>query len=145
SPAVTLPGALSVPGYDLLGVLGQGGMGVVYRARQVGLGRGVALKMLAAGAHAPPEALARVRTEAGGGGRPRPPNIVQIYEVGQAPVGPFLVLEYVEGGSLADRLRQGPLPARAAAELVRTLALAVQHAHAEGVLHRDLKPANVLL
>jgi WD40 repeat protein len=135
----------AVPGYEVFEELGRGGMGVVYRARQVSLDRVVALKMILAGVHAGAEDLARFRREAEAAARLQHPNIVQVYEVGEADGRPFIALEYVDGGSLADRLDGTPLPARAAARLVEALAGAVSHAHRQGVVHRDLKPANVLL
>src|SRR5262249_46426223 len=128
-----------VPGYAVLGLLGHGGMGVVYRARQVGLKRTVALKMLLAGAHAGPEQRARFRGEAEAAARLQHPNIVQVYEVGEHEGVPYLAMELVDGGTLAEHLRTRPLPARQAAELVEALARAVQHAHERGVIHRDLK------
>ncbi len=142
--SATLPG-VSVPGYEVLSELGRGGMGVVYKARQIKLKRLVALKMILAGEHAAPADLERFRAEAQAVARLQHPNIVQIYEVGEHQGLPFFSLEYVEGGSLADRLAGAPQPPRAAAALVETLARAVQHAHEQGVVHRDLKPANVLL
>src|SRR5262249_12554510 len=97
------------------------------------------------GAHSSPSQQARFRVEAEAAARLQHPNIVQVYEVGEHAGVPYLALEYVSGGSLADRLAGTPLPPRQAAELVRSLALASQHAPARGVVHRDLKPANVLL
>jgi serine/threonine protein kinase len=135
----------AVPGYEIVGELGRGGMGVVYRARQIGLGRLVALKMLLDGPHASPDRVARLRREAEAVARLRHPNIVQIYEIGEQDGRPFFSLELVEGGSLEDRLDGAPQNPRAAAELVRTLAGAVQAAHEKGIVHRDLKPANILL
>lgn len=134
-----------VPGYQLLEELGRGGMGVVYRARQVGLQRNVALKMILTGTQAGPKDLARFRTEAEAIARLQHPNIVQIYDVGEARGRPYFVLEFVGGGSLAQHLQGKPQPVRAAAQLIETLARAVQAAHASGVIHRDLKPANILL
>jgi serine/threonine protein kinase len=134
-----------VAGYDILGELGRGGMGVVYKARQLPLNRLVALKMILAGPHADPEALARLRTEAEAVARLRHPNIVQIHEVGNQDGCPYLALEYVEGGTLAGKLAGMPYPPRPAAQLLETLARAVHHAHEQGIVHRDLKPANVLL
>jgi tetratricopeptide (TPR) repeat protein len=133
------------PGYEVLGVLGRGGMGVVYKARQARLKRLVALKMVTAGAHASSGDLARFQAEAEAVAALQHPNIVQIYEVGEHAGVPYFSLEYVDGGSLAGRLRDRPLPPREAAGLVRTLARAIQYAHERGVIHRDLKPANVLL
>jgi serine/threonine protein kinase len=135
----------SIPGYELQGVLGRGGMGVVYKARQVRLNRLVALKMILSGGHASEADLARFQVEAEAVARLQHPNIVQIYEVGDAGRKPYFSLEFVEGGSLDDKLEGKPLPPRQAARLLETLARAVDHAHQRGILHRDLKPANVLL
>ncbi len=135
----------AVPGYEILGILGRGGMGVVYQARQIRLKRFVALKMILAGAHAGAEELARFRTEAEAVARLQHPNIVQIYEVGEQDGRPYFSLEFVDGGSLAQKLVGTPLPARQAAGLVETLARAMHAAHERGIVHRDLKPANVLL
>jgi serine/threonine protein kinase len=134
-----------VPGYEILGELGRGGMGVVYKARQLGLERLVALKMILNGIQAGPKELARFRAEAAAIARLQHPNIVQIYDVGEAAGRPYFVLEYVPGGSLAEHLQGAPQPVRAAAGLVETLARATHAAHAHGVIHRDLKPANILL
>lgn len=139
-------GALPVvPGYRLQAELGRGGMGVVYRATQDGLERTVAIKMLVAGRLASPELLTRFRTEAEAVARLAHPNIVQIFEIGEAAGHPFLSFEYLAGGALANRASQGPQPPRQAAALVATLARAMHHAHQHGIIHRDLKPANVLL
>jgi WD40 repeat protein len=133
------------PGYEIVGELGRGGMGVVYQARHVDLGRTVALKMILAGGHAGGAELARFRTEAQAIARLQHPNIVQVFEIGEHDGRPFLALEYCAGGSLDRRLHNTPLPPRDAARLVEQLARAVQAAHACGVVHRDLKPANILL
>jgi serine/threonine protein kinase/formylglycine-generating enzyme required for sulfatase activity len=147
-PADAVPGVpegeVAVPGYEVLGELGRGGMGVVYQARQVGLGRLVALKMLRAG-EADPEALARFWAEAEAVARLRHPGIVQVYEIGAHQGRPYFSMEYCGGGSLAARLGGTPLPPRQAAALAEALARAVQAAHEAGIVHRDLKPANVLL
>jgi predicted Ser/Thr protein kinase len=141
-----VPGDLpQVPGYALLGELGRGGMGVVYKARQVGLDRLVALKMILAGPYAGEHEVARFRTEAEAVARLQHPHIVQIYEVGEHDGRPFFSLEFVEGGSLAERLEGTPWPAGKAAPLVEALARAMHAAHRKGIVHRDLKPANVLL
>jgi hypothetical protein len=140
------PGPLpEVPGYELLGVLGRGGMGVVYKARQVALDRIVALKMILVGRHASEAVRERFRFEAQVGARLQHANILQVYEVGEHEGLPYFSLEYCAGGSLAEQLQGKPLPAALAAGLVETLARAVQAAHDNHVLHRDLKPANVLL
>jgi tetratricopeptide (TPR) repeat protein/predicted Ser/Thr protein kinase len=140
------PAALpAVPGYEMLRELGRGGMGVVYLARQAGLHRLVALKMILAGGHAGEAARVRFRTEAEAVARLQHPHIVTVHEVGEHQGLPYLCLEYVEGGSLARRFDGTPLPARPAAQLVEALARAADYAHRRGVVHRDLKPANVLL
>jgi WD40 repeat protein len=143
--AAVSPEAPSIPGYELLGVLGRGGMGVVYKARDTRLGRVVALKTLRAGPHAGEDELARFRAEAEAVAQIQHPNIVQVYEVSDAGGLPFFALEYVEGGSLAGRLAGTPWPARQAAVLVEALARALQAAHERGIVHRDATPANVLL
>ena len=135
----------AIAGYEILGELGRGGMGVVYRARQVRLNRPCALKMILAGAHADAEAVARFLAEAEAVARLQHPNIVQIHHIGEADGLPFFELEYVDGGSLDRRLDGTPWPARRAAELVEALARGVAEAHRLGIVHRDLKPANVLL
>ncbi len=139
------PGSPYIPGYEILGVLGRGGMGVVYLAQQVALKRLVALKMIRAGSQADEADLARFKIEAEAVARLAHPNIVQIYDVGEHNGQPFCSLEFVGGGTLAARLTGTPQPPRQSAELVRTLALAVEAAHQRGIVHRDLKPANVLL
>jgi serine/threonine protein kinase len=132
-------------GYEILEELARGGMGVVYRARQKGLNRIVALKMILSGAHAGPGEIARFRIEAEAVARLQHPHIVQIHQVGEVRGLPFFSLEFIDGGSLDDKLAGVPQQPRAAAELVAILAEAMQHAHEHGIIHRDLKPANVLL
>jgi serine/threonine protein kinase len=134
-----------VPGYEVLGELGRGGMGVVYKARQVSLKRLVALKLIRDGALAGPPQRARFRIEAEAAARMRHANVVAIYEVGEHQGRPYFAMELVEGPSLEKHLAGQPQPAPRAAELLRTLAIAVGHAHAQNVVHRDLKPANILL
>jgi WD40 repeat protein/tRNA A-37 threonylcarbamoyl transferase component Bud32 len=134
-----------VAGYEILGELGRGGMGVVYKARQVKLGRLVALKMILAGGHAGADDLTRFKTEAEAIARLQHPNIVQIYEIGERDGLPFFALEFCPGGSLAKKLARVPLQPKEAAALVEALARAMQAAHHRGIIHRDLKPANVLL
>jgi tetratricopeptide (TPR) repeat protein len=144
--AAAVPARLpDIPGYEIVGELGHGGMGVVYKARQTQLGRMVALKMILAGGMAGQDELARFRTEAEAIARLQHANIVQIHEVGEQDGRPFFSLEFCGGGSLADKLNGTPLPADEAARLVETLAHAMQAAHEAHVIHRDLKPANVLL
>src|SRR5262249_48886034 len=132
-------------GFDILQEVGRGGMGVVYKARQKSLNRVVALKVILAGAHAGPHELARFRTEAEAAARLQHANIVQVHEVGEHAGVHYLVLEFVDGTSLADFRPGERWPAREAARFVQTLARAIQHAHEHGVIHRDLKPANILL
>lgn len=145
-PGAPVPGMQpGIPGYEILGELGRGGMGVVYRARQLGLNRTVALKMVLAEGHAGPAALARFRAEAQTIARLQHPNIVQVYEVGEHDGRPYFSLELVQGGNLAENLAGTPLPAREAAELAERLARAIHAAHQAGIIHRDLKPSNVLL
>jgi serine/threonine protein kinase len=131
--------------YEILHLLGRGGMGTVYKARQKRLDRAVALKMIRADLGAGAEERERFRVEAEAAARLQHPNIVQVYEVGQQDGVPYIALEFVGGGTLADHLKGTPLPPRQAAELVEMLARAVHHAHERGVVHRDLKPANILL
>jgi len=155
APTLTRVGADGAPreapsnfaplGYEILSELGRGGMGVVYKARQKSLNRLVALKVILGAGHAGSDQLSRFRAEATTAAQLQHPNIVQVFEIGEHDGQPFFSLELVEGGSLADRLKGEPQPPRDAAELVRTLALAVHHAHERGVVHRDLKPANILL
>jgi WD40 repeat protein len=130
--------------YELLEEIARGGMGVVYKARQVSLKRLVALKMILAGEYAGPQELTRFRTEGQAVASLQHPNIVQIYEVGSHEGHPYFSLEYC-GGSLAQKLNGTPLPAMPAARMTETLARAMHVAHQAGIVHRDLKPANVLL
>jgi serine/threonine protein kinase/tetratricopeptide (TPR) repeat protein len=143
-----IPAALEnvrVPGYDILAELGRGGMGVVYKARDRRLQRLVALKMVLAGTHAGAVGLARFRAEAEAAAKLTHANIVQIYETGEHDGRPFFALEFVDGGSLEQRIAGSPTSPTAAAELIETLARAMQVAHERGIIHRDLKPANILL
>ncbi len=131
--------------YQIDRVLGRGGMGIVYKARQTKLGRDVALKMVLAGSHASNELLARFIAEAKAVAHLQHPNIVQIFEVGEHDNLPFFSLEFVDGPSLDKRIGGKPLAPEEAAQLTITLCQAMQYAHDHGVLHRDLKPANVLV
>jgi hypothetical protein len=134
----------SLPGYELLGELGRGGMGIVYKARDTALNRTVAIKMLLAGTYASEQELARFLGEAEAIARLEHPGIVQIFHIGRQGELPYFVMEFCEGGSLASRIDKQHLPPRKAAEYVEALAKAVAHAHADNVIHRDLKPENVL-
>jgi WD40 repeat protein/tetratricopeptide (TPR) repeat protein/predicted Ser/Thr protein kinase len=135
----------SVPGYEVLRELGRGGMGVVYQARQLSLGRFVALKMILAGGQAGDEERKRFRSEAEVLARLQHPNLVQIFEVGEFEGRPFFSMEFVDGGNLEDKFEGKPQPPETAAKMASTLARAVHAAHERGVVHRDLKPGNVLL
>jgi WD40 repeat protein/serine/threonine protein kinase len=133
------------PGYEIFEEIGRGGVGVVYKARHVGLDRVVALKVLVAGEHAGAEERARFRSEAEAAARLQHPNIVQIFDIGEHAGRPFLALEFVEGRVLTAGSSGRPWPPQAAAQIVETLARAIQYAHEKGVVHRDLKPGNILL
>src|SRR5262245_46602578 len=150
APSPTARPLPRVEGYDVLDEVGKGGMGVVYKALHLGLKRVVALKMLqpSPGLSADDwqQQLSRFRREAEALARLRHPHIVEVYDVGETPAGtPYFSLEFCSGGSLDARLDGTPMQPAAAAALVRTLAEAMQAAHAANVVHRDLKPANVLL
>lgn len=134
-----------IPGYEIHSVLGQGGMGVVYRATQLGIDRPAAIKMLLAAGHATSTQLERFQSEARVAAAVKHPNIVQIYEIGEHEGLPYISLEFCEGGSLNDKLNREPQPPKKAAELAESLARAMHAAHAAGVVHRDIKPANILL
>jgi hypothetical protein len=134
----------SVPGYEIRGVLGRGGMGVVYKALQIRANRMVALKMILGGGNVRESHLDRFRIEAESVASLRHPNIIQVYEVGEVSGLPYFSLELLEGGTLAERLAGTPMPPRDAAELLAILARALHAAHLAGIVHRDLKPANIL-
>ncbi len=135
----------AIPGYEILGELGRGSMGVVYHARQVRLNRPCALKLILAGAHADANAFLRFRGEAEAIARLQHPNVVQIHSIGEVDGLPFFEIEYVSGGSLDKAIDGTPWPARRAVALVEPLARAIAEAHRLGLIHRDLKPGNVLL
>ncbi len=139
------PPAGRLGAYTLHSELGRGGMGRVWRARQAGLDRDIALKTLRAGVGADQAARDRFRREALAAGRLRHAGIVTVHEVGEADGELYLAMELVRGETLAQRLKMGPLPPRDAAGLLREVADAVQHAHEAGVIHRDVKPSNILL
>jgi serine/threonine-protein kinase len=131
--------------YELVREIGRGGMSVVYEARQKGLDRSVAVKMILAGHLASPELVRRFQAEAKAAARLRHSNIVHIHDVGQFHGQDFFAMEYIEGQSLADRIKQRPVDAAAAVRLVAAVARAVEHLHRQGIVHRDLKPSNILL
>jgi WD40 repeat protein len=131
--------------YELLEEIARGGMGIVYRARQFGLNRIVAVKMILAGEIAAPEYVQRFKEEAAAAASLRHPNIVAIYEIGDCEGRHFFSMDFVEGPNLAELTRSGPLDGRRAAELGLLIAQAVDYAHGRGILHRDLKPSNVLI
>jgi serine/threonine-protein kinase len=141
-PPAGLP---QVPGYEVQEILGHGGMGVVYKAWHQRLRRIVALKMLLAGPYSQPEELERFVREAETLAGLHHANIVQIHEAGDVDGRPYFTMEFVEGGSLAQKLAGSPHPVRQAAALVASVAEAVHAAHQRGIVHRDLKPGNILL
>jgi serine/threonine-protein kinase len=142
APGLALP---QIPGYQVVSLLGRGAMGVVYQAMDLRLGRTVALKMVLMGGLAESADLVRFIHEAEATARLRHPNLVQVFAIGSHKQLPYFTMEYVEGGTLAERLKGRPLPPREAASLLVPVAAAVQHAHQRGIVHRDLKPANILL
>ncbi len=141
----TSPATRRLGDYELLEEIARGGMGVVYRARQVRLDRIVAVKVIVSGQFASREQALRFRMEAEVAARLQHPNIVRIYETGEHEGQPYFSMDHVGGGNLASLVRSGPVPIQQAAILVQTLAEAIHYAHEQGVLHRDLKPSNVLL
>jgi serine/threonine protein kinase len=144
-PGGPASGPARIGEYQILEEIGRGGMGVVYRACQVGLGRDVALKMILAGDLASEEVVRRFRIEAAAAARLQHPQIVAIHAIGEEQGRHYFSMELINGASAARRLRGGPFLPREAARITLTVARAVQYAHDHGVVHRDLKPANVLL
>ena len=153
SPATSMPpsaGAARAPArrfgnYDLVDTIAKGGMGVVYKARHVKLNRIVALKMILSGKFADDLEVQRFYSEAEAAAKLRHPNIVGIHDIGECEGQHYFSMDYIEGKSLADLLKDNALPPRQAAELMRTIATAMHFAHTEGIVHRDLKPSNILL
>ena len=143
APSPAMPA--SVGEYELLDELGRGGMGVVYRAHQASLDRDVAVKMILRGDWASAVDLARFRSEAESAARLEHPNIVPIYEVGEHDGLPFFSMRLIDGVTFSQRMSEGPMDSRAAAELMLPVCRAIAAAHHEGILHRDLKPSNILV
>jgi serine/threonine protein kinase len=131
--------------YELLEEIARGGMGVVYLARQISLGRNVAVKMILNGVLAGDTAIARFKAEAAAAAGLSHPNIVAIHEIGEHKGRHYFSMEFITGRTLAELVRDGPLPARVAAGYLERVAAAVHFAHERGVLHRDLKPSNILI
>lgn len=130
--------------YEIVEELARGGMGVVYKARQTGLDRTVALKMVLRGDFARYEELVRFRTEAQAIARLHHPNLVSIFEIGDHDGLPFYAMEFLEGGTLSRRINKKRMLPHAAARLMLPLVQAIEYAHSRGIIHRDLKPSNIL-
>ncbi len=145
TPSGTLELPCRLGGYELLEELGRGGMGVVYRARQLGLDREVAVKMILRGQLASAADRDRFRAEAEAAARLDHPNIVPVYEVGESEGRPFFSMKYIPGRTLSQLLAEHPLPARDAARIMASVSRAIDFAHQNGVLHRDLKPSNIVI
>ena len=135
----------SFPGYRILEELGRGGMGVVYRARHVALNRDVALKMVPSDDWDRQNRRIRFLAEAEAVAAIRHPNVVQVFELGEHHGHPYMVMEYMEGGSLAEEAERASMPPQMVAELVQSVARGVAAAHEKGIVHRDLKPCNIPL
>ncbi len=147
--SVTFPGGFKPPvefgGYQLLEELGQGGMGIVFRAREQARGRIVALKRLIHGTGSSVQDVERFRVEIQAAGHLAHPHIVPIFQVGEIEGQPFFTMQYIEGTTLARKLVEGPMPGLEAARLLVPVCRAIHYAHDRGILHRDLKPSNVLI
>src|SRR5262245_58939972 len=147
APATEVPhaGRVDFDKYEILGEIGRGGMGIIYKARQKDLDRTVAIKMILASQLASKQQVERFVAEARTMARLHHPNIVRIHETGAVHGQHYFVMEYITGASLAEELRKGTIGPEKAAQLVALVARAVQHLHDEGIIHRDLKPSNILL
>jgi len=145
NPAPGSGEALTFGKYELLGEIGRGGMGVIYKARQLDLDRTVAIKMILASNLASRAQVERFAAEARAMARLHHPNIVRVHETGAHQGQHYFVMEYITGQSLGELVRAGPLASEHAARLVALIARAVQHLHEQGIVHRDLKPSNILL
>ncbi|RMH59625.1 MAG: PEGA domain-containing protein [Bacteroidetes bacterium] len=132
-------------GYRILGVLGQGGMGIVYKAEDVALSREVALKIIDPKLARSETFVRRFRAEARALARVHSPHIVVIHALRKSDPYLFIVMEYVDGGTLKDRIRSGPMPWEQAAPLIHQMLLAFDAAHSVGVIHRDIKPGNIMI
>ena len=135
----------TIPGYEILGLLGRGGMGIVYKARDLRLDRMVALKMVLPGSHVSDHVVARMLAEARAVARLQHPQLVQIYDIVEYDGRPLLVFEFIEGGTLADRISKGQVEFKQAATWMENIARSIQFAHSRGIVHRDLKPSNILM
>jgi serine/threonine protein kinase len=136
----------ALPGYEILDEVGRGGMGIVYRARQLSLDRIVAIKVIPLGLTGQDEVVARFHQEKRFAARLVHPNLVMAYDAGQVAGLPFFVMEFVAGANLAERVqRHGPLSLPEACEVIRQAALGLQHIHEQGLVHRDVKPSNLML
>ena len=142
---MALPVGTKLGRYEVQSPLGAGGMGEVYRARDSRLGRDVAIKILPAHLSSDPEATRRFEQEAKAISALNDPNICTLYDVGHQDGVDFIILEYLEGETLQERLRKGPLPLEQACKFGSQIALGLDKAHRKGILHRDLKPANVMI
>lgn len=131
--------------YQLLEHVGQGGMGIVFRAKQISLGREVAIKMIQRNRLNSPEDHQRFLAEAEATARLEHPGIVQVYEAGEFEGTPYFSMQFIRGETLAQRLQNGPLPQRQAALLMAAVSRAIDYAHKQGILHRDIKPSNIIL
>lgn len=153
NPAASMPptaGAARAPArrfgnYDLVDTIAKGGMGIVYKAKHIKLNRIVALKMILSGKFADDFEVQRFYLEAEAAAKLRHPNIVGIHDIGECEGQHYFSMDYIEGKSLADLLKDQALAPKHAAQLLQTIASAMHYAHTEGVVHRDLKPSNVLL